>query len=61
MQQNKTASWRDSIRKEPPDAGEPLVCKSSAVTHKSSHPDPASRFTAPVPADFPAQMGVTMP
>lgn len=34
----------------------------SAVTLKSSHPDPsASRFTAPVLPDFPAQMGVTMP
>lgn len=35
--------------------------RACTVTHKSSHPDPTSRFTAPVPADFPAQMGVTMP
>ena len=53
--------WRDSSRKESWDAGELLVCKRSTVTHKSSQPDPTSRFTAPVPADFPAKMGVTVP
>lgn len=38
-----------------------LQGEGSTVTLKSFHPDPASRFTAPVPADFPAEMGVTAP
>lgn len=28
---------------------------------ESSHPDPASRFAAPAPADFLPEMGVTLP
>lgn len=40
--------WKDTSEKDYWDAGS----KCSTVTLKSSHPDPASRFTAPVLADF---------